>query len=57
MHGPDLSQRYNPELQRRSLENRQGKQQDFDTFVNKLKEYSKDEKPSRSPTPFCRSIC
>ena len=38
--------RYNPELQRRSLENRQGKQQDFDGFVGKLKEYSNSSKPS-----------
>ncbi|MCJ1233047.1 assembly factor cbp4 [Varicellaria rhodocarpa] len=37
--------RYNPELQKRSLENRIGKQQDFDTFVGKLKEYSKSNKP------------
>lgn len=38
-------QRYNPELQKRSLENREQKQQDFDNFVNKLKEYSKSDKP------------
>ncbi|KAL9131941.1 MAG: hypothetical protein Q9217_000221 [Psora testacea] len=37
--------RYNPDLQKRSLENRQGKQQDFDNFVGKLKEYSKSNKP------------
>ncbi|MCJ1355705.1 MAG: assembly factor cbp4 [Icmadophila ericetorum] len=37
--------RYNPELQKRSLENREGKQQDFDNFVNKLKEYSRSNKP------------
>lgn len=46
------TQRYNPELQRRSLENRQGKQEDFDNFVGKLKEYSRSEKPSTS-FPFC----
>lgn len=40
-----LFQRYNPELQKRSLENRIGKQQDFDQFVGKLKEYSKSDKP------------
>lgn len=40
-----LNQRYNPELQKRSLENREQKQQDFDNFVNKLKEYSKSDKP------------
>jgi len=27
------------------LENREQKQQDFDNFVNKLKEYSKSDKP------------
>ena len=41
-------QRYNPELQRRSLENRKEKQEDFDRFVNKLKDYSKSDKPSKS---------
>lgn len=39
-------QRYNPELQRRSLENRQERQQEFDDFVCRLKEYSKSNKPS-----------
>ena len=41
----DEKQRYNPELQKRSLENREQKQQDFENFVNKLKEYSKSDKP------------
>ncbi len=41
----DLTQKYNPELQKRSLENRVQKQQDFDNFVTKLKEYSKSDKP------------
>nr|POE79345.1 assembly factor cbp4 [Quercus suber] len=41
----ELFLKYNPELQRRSLENRQGKQEDFDKFVGRLKEYSKSEKP------------
>ena len=39
-------QRYNPDLQRRSLENRQQKQEDFDQFVTRLKGYSKSDKPS-----------
>lgn len=43
-------QRYNPELQRRSLEKRQEKQEDFDNFVGRLKEYSKSDKPSKSCT-------
>lgn len=42
-----IVQRYNPELQRRSLENRYQKQEDFDKFVTKLKEYSKSDKPSK----------
>lgn len=42
----ELFLRYNPELQKRSLENRVGKQEDFDAFVGKLKEYSKSDKPS-----------
>ncbi|GAB7363232.1 hypothetical protein MBLNU230_g3514t1 [Neophaeotheca triangularis] len=41
----ELFTRYNPELQRRSLENRKGKQEDFDNFVGRLKEYSKSDKP------------
>ena len=47
----DRLQRYNPELQKRSLENRKGRQQDFDSFVNKLKEYSKSDKPSMHGFP------
>lgn len=47
----ELFSRYNPELQRRSLENREGKQQDFENFVGKLKEYSKSDRPSEQP-PF-----
>lgn len=43
-------QKYNPDLQRRALENREGKQQDFDDFVNNLKKYSKSNKPSKSST-------
>ena len=41
----ELFSRYNPELQKRSLERRQEKQEDFDNFVGRLKEYSKSEKP------------
>ncbi|KAF2839777.1 CBP4-domain-containing protein [Patellaria atrata CBS 101060] len=40
----ELFKRYNPELQKRSLENREKRQQDFDSFVTKLKEYSKSDK-------------
>ncbi|KAL8717692.1 MAG: hypothetical protein Q9181_008291, partial [Wetmoreana brouardii] len=44
--------RYNPELQKRSLENRKGREQEFDAFVNKLKEYSKSTKPSTNDFIF-----
>lgn len=37
--------KYNPDLQKRSLENRFERQQDFDAFVGRLKEYSKSDKP------------
>jgi hypothetical protein len=42
----ELFLKYNPDLQKRSLANRVGRQQDFDDFVGKLKEYSKSDKPS-----------
>jgi len=52
------SQRYNPELQRRSLERRKEKQEDFDGFVGRLKEYSKSDKPSTSPLrPSFAKVC
>ncbi|KAL8915659.1 MAG: hypothetical protein Q9172_006790 [Xanthocarpia lactea] len=41
----ELFKKYNPELQRKSLENRDARQQDFDNFVTKLKEYSKSDRP------------
>ena len=44
----ELISRYNPELRKRALENRKERQEDFDKFVTRLKEYSKDEKkPSK----------
>lgn len=49
-------QKYNPELQRRSLERRKEKQEDFDTFVNKLKDYSKSDKHSMLYPDFCRDV-
>ncbi|RMY81748.1 hypothetical protein D0861_08185 [Hortaea werneckii] len=42
----ELFMRYNPELQRRSLERRKEKQEDFDQFVGRLKQYSKSDKPA-----------
>jgi len=41
----ELFQKYNPELQKKSLERRYEKQKEFDDFVSKLKEYSKSDKP------------
>lgn len=41
----ELFKRYNPDLQKRSLENRKERQEDFDKFVTNLKEYSKSDKP------------
>ncbi|KAI1275408.1 CBP4-domain-containing protein [Xylaria sp. FL0933] len=41
----ELFKRYNPELQKKSLERRYEKQKDFDDFVVRLKEYSKSDKP------------
>ncbi|CZR51641.1 probable Assembly factor cbp4 [Phialocephala subalpina] len=41
----ELFLKYNPDLQKRSLENRVQKQEDFDNFVMKLKKYSKSDKP------------
>ncbi|EGP87066.1 unnamed protein product [Zymoseptoria tritici ST99CH_1A5] len=40
----ELFLKYNPELQKRSLEKRKENQENFDEFVNKLKEYSKSDK-------------
>ncbi|KAK1252634.1 hypothetical protein MKX08_003821 [Trichoderma sp. CBMAI-0020] len=41
----ELRSRYNPELLKRSLEGREERQQEFNDFVTKLKEYSKSDKP------------
>ncbi|KAK4192494.1 hypothetical protein QBC35DRAFT_483987 [Podospora australis] len=41
----ELFQKYNPELQKRSLENRYEREKDFDDFVVKLKEQAKSSKP------------
>ncbi|KAF3765105.1 hypothetical protein M406DRAFT_322881, partial [Cryphonectria parasitica EP155] len=43
----ELFKKYNPDLQKKSLERRTERQQEFDVFVSKLKEYSKSDKPSR----------
>ncbi|MCJ1444333.1 MAG: assembly factor cbp4 [Stictis urceolatum] len=41
----ELFKKYNPDLQKRSLENRDQRQQDFDDYVNRLKMYSKSDRP------------
>ncbi len=43
----ELFKRYNPELQKKSLEGRERRQQDFDDFVMRLKQDSKSSKPSK----------
>lgn len=48
----ELFKKYNPDLQKKSLANRDQKQQEFDEFVSKLKEYSKSDKPSMRPFPL-----
>lgn len=42
----ELFKRYNPELQRRSLEEGDRRAQEFDDYVNKLKQWSKSDKSS-----------
>jgi hypothetical protein len=44
----ELRSRYNPELKKKALDLdiRAEREQDFDEFVTRLKEYSKSDKPS-----------
>lgn len=41
-------QKYNPDLQKRALAQRESRQQDFDDFVTHLKEAARSDKPSKS---------
>ncbi|KAK7751081.1 Assembly factor cbp4 [Diatrype stigma] len=41
----ELFERYNPELQKKSLEGRYERQKAFDDYVTRLKEYSKSDRP------------
>ncbi|KAF2190480.1 CBP4-domain-containing protein [Zopfia rhizophila CBS 207.26] len=41
----EIFKKYNPDLQKRALETREQRQQEFDNFVTQLKEYSKSDKP------------
>ncbi|KAH6888089.1 hypothetical protein B0T10DRAFT_67625 [Thelonectria olida] len=40
-----LRSRYNPELLKKSLEGKEEREQEFNDFVTRLKEYSKSDKP------------
>ncbi|KAL1990939.1 hypothetical protein VTN49DRAFT_5443 [Thermomyces lanuginosus] len=40
----ELIQRYNPELRKQSLENRERREREFDEYVNRLKQWSKSDK-------------
>ncbi|EXJ80246.1 hypothetical protein A1O1_08388 [Capronia coronata CBS 617.96] len=41
----ELFKKFNPELQKRNLELRDKRQQDYQEFLDQLKEYSKSDKP------------
>lgn len=45
----ELRAKYNPDLRKRSLEQGHEREQEFDDFVNRLKQYSKSDKSSTSP--------
>jgi len=42
----ELFKRYNPDLQKRSLENKDKREQEFDDFVSMIKQASKSDKHS-----------
>lgn len=42
-------QKYNPELQKKSLEGREQRLKDHEEFITRLKAYSKDERPGTLP--------
>lgn len=44
----ELFKRYNPDLQKRSLEGRDERLKEANAFIDQLKEYSKDPRPSMS---------
>lgn len=47
----ELFKRYNPELQKRSLEEGDQRARDFDNYVTRLKEWSKSDKSSTFYVP------
>ena len=46
----ELRSRYNPELKKKSLENRDEKLEAHQEFVEKMREFSKSDKPSTHPS-------
>lgn len=47
----ELFERYNPDLQKKSLENRGRREQEFDDFVSTIKEAAKSDKHSALSRP------
>jgi hypothetical protein len=47
----ELFERYNPELQKKALSEREQRLKNHQEFVHKLKEYAKSDKPSALPNP------
>lgn len=52
----ELVKRYSPELKKRSAEQGDRKEQEFDDYVQKLKEWSKSDKSSMSGCSALRGI-
>jgi CBP4 len=42
----EIRAKYNPDLRQRSIEGKAQREQEFDEFVTRLKDYSKSDKPS-----------
>ena len=47
----ELFEKYNPDLKKRSLANRERREQEFDDFVSTIKEAAKSDKHSTSANP------
>lgn len=52
----ELFKRYNPELQKRSLEGRDERLREANEFIDRLKEYSRDDRPSEFDLSFCGAL-
>lgn len=56
----ELFKKYNPELQKRSLEGRDQRLKEANEFIDRIKEYSKSDKPSKRAlchNCICQSAC